>query len=110
MPNNNIIVPESKENKHSPWHITDIVDDLYLGHLNIRSVPGRANDILYEIEPQYTHRPDLLAYDLYRTKDLWWVFAQRNLDVIRDPVYDFVAGVKIYLPQSKLLKDLYGGI
>ena len=90
----------------SPYFKTDIQNDLYLDILKIRPVPARANDVLYKIEPQYTPRPDLLAYALYKERALWWVFAQRNLNVIRDPVYDLEAGVEIYLPQAKYLKEL----
>jgi len=82
----------------------------YLDRLDIRPVPAEADDILYEIEPQYENRPDLLAYDLYQDSKLWWVFIQRNMNVLGDPIYDFVAGTKIYLPQGKRIKQaLQGG-
>ena len=58
--------------------------------------------------PQYENRPDLLAYDLYGDVNLWWVFAVRNKDVIKDPVYDMVAGVTIRLPQMTTLKQSLG--
>jgi len=80
----------------------------YLDILKIRPIPAAADDILYEITPAYTHRPDLLAHDLYGQKDLWWIFTQRNLDVLKDPIYDFIAGTKIFLPQSQKLTNLLG--
>lgn len=92
----------------SPWFITKIQNNQYLGILRIRPVPAETDDIVYEIEPQYTYRPDLLAYDLYGNHKLWWVFAQRNMDVIKDPVYDFKPGVEIYLPQKSRLTDILG--
>ena len=92
----------------SPWQNTKVVDNQYLGHFEIRPVPGEADDILYEIEAQYTHRPDLLAYDLYGTTKLWWVFAQRNMDTIKDPVDDIEAGIGIFLPKGPSLKRLLG--
>lgn len=92
----------------SPWHQTTIVEDLYLDVLEIRPVPAADDDILYEIKPQYAYRPDLLAYDLYGTKDLWWVFAQRNIDLLKDPVNDFVPGTQIYLPQGNKLSQYLG--
>lgn len=97
-----------KYTNSSPYAKTEVKDNLYLDFLRIRPVPARANDVLYTIEPQYTYRPDLLAHDLYNTHDLWWVFAQRNVDVIIDPIYDFQTGVQIYLPQSKFLIDTLG--
>jgi hypothetical protein len=92
----------------SPWGKTGSVRGRHLDILNIRPVPAEDDDILYEVESQYTHRPDLLSYDLYGTPKLWWVFAQRNMDVIKDPIYDLRAGVKIYLPKVTSLKTLLG--
>jgi hypothetical protein len=92
----------------SPWGKTK-TKEFYLGVLKVRSVPAEPDDVLYTIQPQYTHRPDLLAYDLYDDPKLWWVFAQRNMDVIKDPVFDFVSGTQIYLPQGAALKKVLGG-
>jgi len=92
----------------SPWHNTPIVKGQYLDILTIRPVPAEPDDILYKIEPQYTYRPDLLAYDLYGSEKLWWVFAQRNMDVIKDPVYDMIPGTEIYLPKGNSLNQLLG--
>ena len=92
----------------SPWFNTPVIRD-YLDVLAIRSVPAESDDYLYSIEPQYTYRPDLLAYDLYGNKDLGWVFIQRTLDVLQDPIFDFVPGTKIYLPKNTSLKEVLGG-
>ena len=80
----------------SPYSRTRIIDDKY------------ADDVLYTIEPQYSRRPDLLAFDLYQSPKLWWVFAQRNPDVLQDPVFDFTPGTEIYLPKGNALKDTLG--
>jgi len=93
---------------NSPWNKTRIQNGEYLGVLNIRSVPAENDDILYTIEPQYSLRPDLLAYDLYGNHKLWWVFAQRNMDRLKDPIYDFVAGNQIYLPKGSQLSKILG--
>jgi hypothetical protein len=94
--------------KTSPWYKTKISDSGEMGILNIRPVPAEDDDILYKIEPQYNHRPDLLAFDLYGSHKLWWVFAQRNMNVISDPLYDFRPGVEIYLPKASSLKKVLG--
>ena len=91
-----------------PYGKTPITNNGYLDILRIRPVPTAGNDILYEITSPYSYRPDLLAFDLYGSKDLWWVFAQRNIDILKDPVFDFVAGTKIYLPQGEFLKTRLG--
>jgi hypothetical protein len=91
----------------SPWATTQIQEN-YLGVLSIRAVSAESDDFLYTIESQYTHRPDLLAFDLYGSAALWWVFIQRNLDVLQDPIFDFVPGTKIYIPKSSSLKTVLG--
>lgn len=90
----------------SPWFATGVKQN-YLDVLKIRPVSASATDILYTIDSKFAYRPDLLAYALYGTTSLWWIFIQRNLDVLQDPVLDFVPGTKIYLPkQSELNKAL----
>jgi hypothetical protein len=92
----------------SPWAKTKIKNNQYLDVLTIRPVPKQDDDVLYEVQPQFTHRPDLLAYSVYGTSKLWWVFAQRNMDTIKDPVYDIEAGIGIFLPKGPSLKRLLG--
>lgn len=91
----------------SPWATTPISRE-YLGILKIRPVSAEPDDILYTIGPQYSYRPDLLAHDLYGDAALWWVFIQRNLDVLQDPIFDFVPGTKIYLPKERSLRSVLG--
>ena len=91
----------------SPWYTTPFKQD-YLDVLSIRPVSAEPDDILYTIQTQYAHRPDLLAYDLYGSAALWWVFIQRNLDVLQDPIFDFSPGVQIYLPKGNSLKSVLG--
>lgn len=91
----------------SPWLQTP-QNSLYLELLNIRPVPAEADDYRYVIENQYRHRPDLLSYDLYGDAKLWWVFVQRNMSVLRDPIYDFVPGAIIFLPKKSNLEKFLG--
>lgn len=98
----------AKYTETSPWYNTKIQNNQYLEPLAIRPVPAENDDILYTIEAQYTYRPDLLAYDLYGSHRLWWVFAQRNMNIIKDPVFDFVAGTEIYLPKGRNISEVLG--
>ena len=91
----------------SPWFNTKLNPN-YLDIFSIRSVSSEPDDFSYIIEPQYTYRPDLLAYDVYGTAKLWWVFTQRNMDVLRDPIFDFVPGVQIFLPKKSSLFQVLG--
>ena len=91
----------------SPWFTTRVVND-YLDVMSIRAVSSQVDDFLYTIQPQYAYRPDLLAFDLYNDPNLWWVFTQRNMDVLQDPIFDFVPGTKIYIPKNSGLKTVLG--
>jgi hypothetical protein len=98
----------AKYTNKSPYSNTGVLNNRYLGYLKIRPIPANGDDVLYKIEPQYTHRPDLLAYDLYGSSKLWWVFAQRNMDTIKDPIFDMKPGTEIYLPQGPKLRRTLG--
>jgi hypothetical protein len=91
----------------SPWYTTQFKQD-YLDLLSIRPVSSEPDDFLYTIQSQYAYRPDLLAFDLYGEASLWWVFIQRNLDVLQDPIFDFVPGVKVYIPKKSSLFTVLG--
>ena len=73
-----------------------------------REITKKVDDVLYEIDTVYEYRPDLLAFDLYGDSALWWVFAQRNPNVLKDPLFDFRAGYKIYIPQKTTLQQDLG--
>ena len=93
--------------KTSPYYNT-VANNSYLELLTIRPVPAEADDFAYTIEIQYKHRPDLLAFDLYGNPNLWWVFVQRNMEILKDPIYDFAPGVQIQLPKLSNLKTDLG--
>jgi hypothetical protein len=97
----------AKYAKTSPWSDTR-QNNFYLDLLEIRPVPSEPDDFRYVIENQYRHRPDLLAYDVYGNAKLWWVFVQRNMSVIKDPIYDFEPGTVIYLPKKTNLSKFLG--
>lgn len=91
----------------SPWYTTQIKNN-HLDVLTIRPVSAEKDDFLYTIQPQYAYRPDLLAYDLYGDAALWWVFSQRNMDVLLDPILDFVPGTQIYICKNSSLTTVLG--
>jgi hypothetical protein len=97
----------AKYKRSSPYYDTT-QNNLYLNLLSIRAIPSEEDDFLYVIENQYKHRPDLLSYDLYGTPKLWWVFVQRNMSTIKDPIFDFIPGTKIYLPKKSNLEQFLG--
>jgi len=92
--------------KSSPYSSTG----LYGQFLDIRvdrPITKLATDKRYQIDRIYHLRPDMLAYDLYQNAALWWVFAARNPNALKDPLFGFTTGVIIYLPTKETLtKDL----
>lgn len=92
----------------SPYYLTDVVNRQYLDIMVNRPIFSDPTDMYWEITPVYNLRPDLLASDLYNDSRLWWVFAQRNPNTIKDPLFDFVQGIKIYVPKQNVLKSSLG--
>lgn len=92
----------------SPYYNTDTVNGQFLDVMISRPVSGTPSDVYWEIPPVYNCRPDLLAYDLYGDSKLWWVFAQRNPNTLKDPLYDFTTGTNIFIPTMDYLKSALG--
>lgn len=88
----------------SPYYGTYIFDKKFLDILSYRNITKRDDDKLITLSTVYHLRPDLLAYDLYGSPKLWWVFAARNPNTLADPLWDFVAGINIYIPQKSVLQ------
>lgn len=91
----------------SPYYQTQEVNG-YLDVIDFRNIPNEVDDIEFTVTDQYANRPDLLAHDLYGDSRLWWVFAVRNKDIIKDSVYDLVTGVNIRLPKMTTLRSVLG--
>jgi hypothetical protein len=79
---------------------------LFLGMNKLPTVSRTVDDEPYTIGHGYAERPDLLADVLFGNSRLWWVFALRNPDILKDPIRDFKAGVKIMVP-SKQAVNIY---
>ena len=95
-------------NNSSPYYFTDIVNRKFLDFMVNRPIAKDSSDQHWVITQVYHLRPDLLAYDLYSDSKLWWVFAQRNPNKLKDPLFDFTAGTEIYLPKITTLKSSLG--
>jgi hypothetical protein len=92
----------------SPYANTDQVN-VYLEYLDFWNGPyilPQSTDDVYTVQPKYDKRPDLLSYDHYGSTGWWWIFAARNPDKIKDPIYDLKAGMTIYLPNKANLPRL----
>lgn len=89
-------------NPRSPYYNTPQVTK-YVSYLDFWTptyITPNVNDVLIKLEKKHEKRPDLLAYELYGSAQLWWVFAARNPDIIKDPIYDFKTNIVIYVPTA----------
>ena len=85
--------------------------DTFEGFLDLNELPRMpksVEDQVYVIEARYHERPDLLAFDRYGSSRLWWVFALKNPDIIKDPLNDFKPGVMIKIPSPEIIKNMMG--
>lgn len=93
---------------NSPYYLSSVFNNKFLDVMVNRPIPMNPSDVYYTILPAYQYRPDMFAYDMYNDPSLWWVFAQRNPNRLKDPLFDFVAGVGIYVPKLSTLKQVLG--
>lgn len=92
----------------SPYALTP-QSSWYLGNYVHRKIAPASDDTPLVLSADFTHRPDTLSNKLYGTPAYYWVFMARNLNVIRDPIWDFVPGIEIYVPSRDRLRGLTGG-
>lgn len=92
----------------SPYFTTGVVNGNFLDVMIDRPIPKLPSDKYWTITTTYNNRPDMLAYDLYNNAKLWWVFAARNPNTLKDPLFDFSTGTGIYLPENSTLIQVLG--
>ena len=79
-----------------------------IGRFVFRAVPPDGTDQLYTLLPQHQYRPDRLSYDLYASPAFWWVFCERNQFLRGDPIWNFLPGLQIMVPQHDYLRRVTG--
>lgn len=91
----------------SPYANTQMYNN-YLDVLEPRRIPFARDDVLHTLTVTHEYRPDLLAFDLYKNSNLWWVFQARNPNVFEDAVWDFRTGTKFYIPRKDRVEAALG--
>jgi hypothetical protein len=91
----------------SPYFETGY-SQFFLDTMVNRPIPKEDDDTTFTINLTYQYRPDLLAFDLYGTATLWWVFYQRNPNTLQAPPLDFAVGTLIFLPKVATLRSVLG--
>ena len=80
-----------KYNNGSPY-VNTPQTSWYLGYWEPIEITKSLDDKYYKIPSRFNLRPDLAAYALYNSPQYWWVFAARNKDILKDPIFDFKSG------------------
>ena len=94
-------------NATSPYYTTGY-SQFFLDTMVNRPIPSQSDDLPFTINQTYQYRPDLLAFDLYDSAGLWWVFYQRNPNTLTKPPLDFVIDTFIYVPKMSTLRTVLG--
>jgi len=91
----------TKYGQSSLYKNTKITDNKYLDMLeSVITNPSDYDLIDVTLASKYNNRPDLLAHKMYNNAELWWIFAEFNQDILKDPIMDFKTGVTIKAPAT----------
>ena len=80
----------------------------YLDVANLPKIPLTNGDII-QVPPECENRIDLFSYQQYGSSRLWWIIALANADIIRDPTWDFKAGMVVFVPRDEALLSSVSG-
>ena len=62
------------------------------------------------VPPKCENRMDLFSYQQYGSSRLWWIIALANADIIKDPIWDFKAGLMVFVPRDTALLEKLSGV
>jgi hypothetical protein len=80
----------------------------YLDVATLPSIPLTNGDQV-QVPPECENRIDLFSYQQYGSSRLWWIIALANADNIRDPTWDFKAGMVVFVPRDEALLSSISG-
>ena len=90
--------------KTSSFYSKTPIKSFYLDLWVEKPMTPQDDDLLVTISAEHHERPDQLAYAVYGTPNLFWIFWARNKDVIVDPIHDFKSGKEIYVPSLRYIQ------
>lgn len=77
-------------------------------YLDVASLPRMAGVVgkYVTVPPECENRIDLFSYQQYGSSRYWWMIVLANADYIKDPIWDFKAGMQLMVPdKSKMLDE-----
>lgn len=93
----------SNYNNNSPW--AKVSQSWYLGYTVPAYMTTADSDMSYTIPTTQNEQPWKLAKELYGSEELYYIFALLNPDLLQDPVYDFVTGLTIQVPDPSRVRQ-----
>lgn len=83
--------------------------DFYLDVAKLPVMSASSGD--YVIVPaECENRIDLFSYQQYGSSRYWWMIALANADLIKDPIWDFTAGMTVLVPRDAVLLEKLAGV
>jgi hypothetical protein len=78
-------------------------------YLDVANFPSTANMTgnYIVVPPECNNRIDLFSYQQYGSSRLWWVIALANADIVKDPIWDFISGLTLLVPDRGILATQY---
>lgn len=93
--------------KYSPYRNTP--QTWYLGYYDPTPIVPADDDIIFTVTAKYALNPTALSKEMYGNERLYYIFTLANLDIISDPIYDFVEGLEIRVPSNDRVQKIIGG-
>ena len=83
------------------------VNQFYRGYYQPIDIPQDSSDMFMLIPSDYQYKPGGLAYLLYGSARLSWIFSYFNREKISDPIFDFKEGLIIRCPTKERLMTYF---
>lgn len=82
-------------------------DEYYRDYYNPISLEKDDSDNFIIVTSEYKYKPGKLAYDLYGSERLSWVFSFFNRDKITDTIFDLKEGLVLRVPTKERLLSMF---
>lgn len=92
----------SEFNKYSLYSKTNTTN-YYRDYYNPITIPLSDSDIYIIVTGEYANKPCKLAYDMFGSARLSWVFGYFNPNQISDPIFDLKEGMILRIPTADRL-------
>ena len=79
----------------------------YRDYYNPIIIPYSDSDIYIIVTSEYANRPGKLAFDMFGSARLSWIFEYFNPNQISDPIFDLKEGMILRIPTADRLMNYF---